>query len=210
MKRIRTLLVATLLAGPAGAPAAQHDEHAGPEEHGAHVHGSARLTAALEGSRLVIELVAPAADIVGFEHESRDGDDHRQVRRAVARLRRASELFDLPAAARCRLDTADIDSALLVDRAGGHHEPDDGAHAAEPRHTGHAEHDEGLDREAGGHTDFEVAYRFACEKPAAVDRVTVELFRHFPSLGEIDAQFVGPRGQGATELTATNNVLHLK
>jgi hypothetical protein len=198
------LLFATFMLTVPAAVAAEpvqdgHDHH---EEHAAHLHGSARLTAALDGRELLIELAAPAADIVGFEHQPRDGDEHRQVRRAVAQLRRASELFRLPAAAGCRLDTADLRSALLLDRAMGHHEPD------HDRHSAHTDHDGTT--AADGHTDFEVTYHFLCERPAALDRIGVELFRPFPSLAGIAAQFVGPTGQGATELTPGHSVLRLR
>jgi len=58
--------VTLLLAAAAFGAQANHDEHES-HSHGAHEHGHGHLNLVLDGNQLMIELQAPAADLVGFE-----------------------------------------------------------------------------------------------------------------------------------------------
>ena len=40
-----------------------------------HVHGHWQMNAAIDGDHLQIELIAPGADVVGFEHEARTAEE---------------------------------------------------------------------------------------------------------------------------------------
>ena len=50
-------------------------------EAGAHAHGHGKVNIAIEGQRLSIELEAPGADIVGFEHEAKTAAEKAAVKR---------------------------------------------------------------------------------------------------------------------------------
>jgi hypothetical protein len=74
----------------------------GFEHHHIHEHGKVTLNVALDGSTLSIELDAPAANVVGFEHPPRTADEHAAVARVSAYLRAGRDLIGVPPAAGCR------------------------------------------------------------------------------------------------------------
>ncbi len=162
------------------------------ESLGAHEHGSGQLNLALEGSTLLIELIAPGADIVGFEHAPENDAQKTRLRVAVARLQDGATLFGLPPAAGCRQQEVSVDSPLMevleapASTAGDSHN-----------------HDE---KEAG-HAEFHARYQFACSNPAALTRFSIRYFALFPAAHELAVQMITPRGQAATKLTPANPLL---
>ena len=149
--------------------------------HGAHAHGLARLDLAVEGGVVLIGLETPAANIVGFEHAPSDAGERAALDAALATLDDGGRLFRLPADAGCRLVEAVVETPL----------------------TGEA--GEGAD--AGDHSDVDAEYRFECAAPDRLVQMHLGLFEAFPETRGLQVQFVGPRGQGAAELTAANPVL---
>ncbi len=166
------LLACTMAAIPAAA------EH---REHGAHVHGIGQMNVVLDGTTLAIELDSPAANLIGFEYAPRDETEEAVLEQAVAHLRDAAALFELPAAAQCQIEEIELKSALLEHEAAGHE------HDAEDGHP---------------HADMEASYRFHCDKPGQLDGITVKLFQLFPATEELEVQLITPTSQGAAELTA--------
>jgi len=210
----RTALTASLLAAfalaAAGAAAGEkHDhDHAHDDEHrqhGAHVHGIAALNLALEGHEVHVELDSPAANIVGFEYAPSSEADHAALDRAVAVLKDGDRLFRFNSEAGCRLEKAEVISALLGedhDRHGddhGHGEKDDHGHD-EHKH-GHEEHKDET------HSDIDAMYHFECDRPGELTLLTVELFEAFPGMEELNVQYIVENRQGAAELTAADHVV---
>ena len=146
-------------------------------ERGAHVHGHGRLDVAIEGGKVVIELAAPGADIVGFEHRPRTKAQKEAVQKATAILKSGAKLFGFPDAARCRFATAHLES-----------EHEEGAHK-------HGASDEET------HSEFHARYVFNCDRPDRLSHLNVEVFRFFPASKELRARAISPRGQTARELT---------
>tara|TARA_R110000782_G_scaffold3506_1_gene12863 strand:- start:71 stop:670 length:600 start_codon:yes stop_codon:yes gene_type:complete len=174
----------TLLAGlvVAAGPAASAER-----EHGAHEHGVGQLSLAVEGNVVEIEITAPGADIVGFEHAAETEADRAALAAAAARLKDAVALFRFPPKADCRLEEAEVHSALLDD-----------AHDHEKKH----DHDKGHAHEAEGHAEFRAHYHFRCADPAALSHVDLGYFTAFPAARELEARTITAKGQGAQELTA--------
>jgi hypothetical protein len=75
---------------------------------GVHEHGHGQLNLALEQQQLVLELTAPAADIVGFEHDAATDAEKAQLAAAQDKLRQADALFSLAPAAGCRLEKVEL------------------------------------------------------------------------------------------------------
>ena len=107
----------------------------------AHEHGSANLNVAIDGDAIEMELIAPGADIVGFEHQPNSDADRAAVDAAVVTFQRG--IFTLPESAGCELEAVGIYSALLPDgepvHSGEHHHDDDHGH-------GHGHDDHGRDK----------------------------------------------------------------
>lgn len=173
-------------------------------EHGAHTHGVSQLDVALSGDELKLALTIPGADAVGFEHTPNSDQDKAAVKSTLAKLEKAAAMFTLPGAAQCRIEKVEVRAGEL----GGGHE--------EHRHDADLDHKEdaakkvrteaeGAHKEAhddAHHTEFEGHYQFHCAKPGQLDTITVGIFTAFPSITQINARVLTPRGQSAQTLTA--------
>ena len=144
---------------------------AGP---GAHVHGAALLDVAVDGDSLTLNLEAPLASLLGFEHLPRTERQHAAVRAMAATLNKPALLFVATPAAQCAVVAVKLASPVLA--AAG--------------------------KAAGdGHADLDGEFVFRCARPAALRDVELKLFAAFPHLRQVDVQLAGPRGQSATRLT---------
>ncbi len=178
------------LLAAASLPSAANAQHT----HGAHEHGAAEVTVALDGQALVIELISPLDNLVGFEHAPANDTQRAALAEAGRLLSDADAMFALTAAAACRFEQADIESPwpmAAVAPAAGHA---DAAHAPPTR---------------GEHEEVVVAYRYTCLQPAALQRIDVRAFARFPRLREIRAEHATARGQGAAVLTPAAAALAL-
>lgn len=88
------------------------------------------------------------------------------------------------------------------DQEGDDHDGHDG-----DAHDGH-DHDreghDGHDHAGHQHADLSVSYTFRCRNPAAIDRVTLPVFRNWPRLHAVDAAVVNDKGQRAERLTPSS------
>lgn len=176
--------VMLLLAAAAFGAQANHEGHEG---HGAHEHGHGQLNLVLDGNQLLIELQAPAADLVGFEHGARSETEKARYAEAIAHLKQPGTLLRLDPAAGCTL----IQQALQ---------------AAKEEHENDKAHDEHPQDEAG-HTDLGAIYSYSCETPAKLTGLEATLFGVYPSLEKLSVQAILPSGQLAGELTPSANTL---
>ncbi|MCG8507770.1 MAG: DUF2796 domain-containing protein [Rhodospirillales bacterium] len=181
-------------------------------EHGAHQHGHGQLNIAVEGHELEMELVSPGADIVGFEHHAESAADKQAIEEATALLKKGGTLFVPAAGAKCRLEEAHVESAMMEDDDHDHHAKEeahghDKEHAHEKEHEhekehahekehghGHADHEE-------THSEFHVHYHFHCDNPDRLTHIDVRFFEHFPGAEELEVQAISAKGQTAAELT---------
>ncbi len=177
------------------------DEH---RQHGAHVHGIAALNLALEGQEVHIEFDSPAANLVGFEHAPSSEADHAALDKAVATLKDGDRLFRFNAEARCRMEKADVTSALLGEEHDEHADKHSSDHDQEKK-DGH-DHEKHEDEEEV-HSDIEAAYHFECNQPGKLTQLTVELFEAFPGTEKLNVQYVIESKQGAAELTPADHVV---
>lgn len=148
------------------------------------------MNVAVDGSVLEIELRAPAANIVGFEHAPRSGEQKAALNAALAELRDADRLFRLPGAAGCRVEMAEAHSTL----ESGHE------HAQEPEGAHAHDHD---------HSDIVAHYRFQCERPAQLRSIDVRLFERFPANEHLEVQLLTATRQQSLRLEAGRSRIRL-
>ena len=117
-------------------------------ELGAHEHGHSALNVAIEGGQVEMELIAPGADIVGFEHEAKSAEDKATVEQAEATLGEPLALFGFADAAGCVVDAAAVEI-----EGEEHDEHGDEAHADEEHHED--EHAEDEHHEEGEHAEHD-------------------------------------------------------
>jgi hypothetical protein len=207
-----SLLAPLALVAPGVVAGEKHEHDHEKRQHDAHVHGIAALNLALEGDEVHVELDSPAANIVGFEHAPSSEADHAALDKAVATLKDGDQLFRFNSEAGCRMEKAEVTSALVDEEHGEHagKHADDHGHEKKAAH-GHDEHqyEEHGHEEHGGeaHSDIEAAYHFECDQPGRLTQLTVELFEAFPGMEKLNLQYVIESKQGAAELTPASHVI---
>jgi len=198
MRNTPFLIVAVLVAAM---PALAEDRMATHS----HRHGVGELNIALDGDRLMIGLVSPAADLVGFEHAPETDAQRDRVSAMRAQLNAPADLFGIAARAGCRVHATEADYGGLAAVDGDHddaHE-DHGDHA----HDDHA-HDEkhhGEDDHAGAsvaHTDVRVNWSFVCDDIRQVRGIALEgYFTAFPGTETLETSVISAEGIAGTTVS---------
>jgi len=151
---------------------------------GAHVHGNAKLSIALETeTEGTLLLESPGDGIVGFEHAATTPADKKTQAAALALLENnASELFVFTAKAGCQLTKTRVE--ILK----------------EEHHDGDADEDEHDGREHGEHNEIEAEYALKCRQSLTGTQLTIQLSTKFPRIKKLDVQVLGPKRQFSTTL----------
>src|SRR5262249_17973035 len=133
---------------------------------GAHEHGRGTLNIAIEGTRVSMELEAPGADIVGFEHAARTARQKTQLEQAKKQLLAPQTLFKFPEAGGWAVAAASVD----IEADEHEHEHEHEAAAGVPKKA----EDKGEER---SHSNFHGQYSFTCNAPAGITAVDFGYFR---------------------------------
>lgn len=181
------------------------------QQHSAHVHGEAVLNLVLEEQSVLVELLTPAVNVLGFEHQPATAEQRKAVDHAVGLLKKYANVFQFDAGG-CRQTSVDMEAPFADD--GEHHS--DNEHTDERDHDPHhdkgeSEHKEpGHNEEHDNHSEFHVVYQLACSKPQAISAVDMTIFKHFPGFEKIRVQWVGANGQGMSKASQTRTEVLLK
>lgn len=160
---------------------------------GAHEHGHGVLNVAVEGDRVSLELSAPGADIVGFEHAARTDRQKSELAGAREKLKAGLTLFRLTPQAGCELADSEIDFLTEAhvsqsdNAASGGHAHDHADDHAHDEHEG-AGHDH-------DHAEFLVAYNIRCKTPAALTDIAFDYFDVFKNAQRLQVNIVTAKGQ---------------
>ncbi|WP_029799158.1 zinc uptake protein ZrgA [Vibrio parahaemolyticus] len=182
-------------------------------QHSAHVHGHVEFNIAQDGSDLLLEITAPGADVVGFEHAPENAEQEKTLQHAVATLEDSNALFAINPQAQCEIEEVHVEHSL-----GGQHEEHE--HHDHEGHEGHdhdehAHHDhdghEGHDHsEHSDHGEFTVQYRFHCAQVGELSRIQTDWFNQFPSTESVNVNLFTDTTQSATSLTKSNTQIAIK
>jgi len=107
----------------------------------AHEHGAARLTIASGEEGVEISFESPAANVFGFEHMPSSEDDHLVIDKAVDVLKKGDLLFAMNESAGCKLESVEVESAMVEDDDHDKHEDDDHGKHEDDDHKMHKEDD---------------------------------------------------------------------
>ncbi|MGI9510876.1 MAG: DUF2796 domain-containing protein [Geminicoccaceae bacterium] len=168
-------------------------------ELGAHEHGHSALGIAIEGDRIEMELVAPGADIVGFEHMAKSDEDKAAMEQAEAVLGKPLSLITFSSDAGCSIESASVE----IEGEAHHDEHADEAHAEEEHHddgehaeAGHEEHEGGT-----SHNEFHATYALTCSAPDALDGIDFAgFFDSFAGAEELEVTVISEKGQASYEV----------
>jgi len=175
-------------------------------ELGAHEHGHSALNVAIEGDRVEMELIAPGADIVGFEY----------VAESLA-------LFGFTDSAGCVVETAAVEiEGEEHDEHGDevhaeeeHHEEEhaeDEHHDEDEEHAKHEEHGEHEEHEDEvSHNEFHAEYALSCSTPDALDGIDfAAFFEAFAGAEEVEVTVISESGQTSYEVERDAPVVDLQ
>ena len=192
----RFAIIAGLAVGLAAGSAAARDGH---RELGAHEHGHGTFNVAIDGKTVAIELIAPGADIVGFEHAPKTDEQKAKLAAAKAALEKIETVLELPGAAGCKVTKADVEAPHADEKAakGGHGHGHDHSKKA------------GEDDDGEAHSEFHATYELTCSAPDALGQLKFAYFDSFKGAEELDVTVVTPKGQKAFEATREKPELRL-
>jgi hypothetical protein len=79
-------------------------------QHGAHVHGTAKLNIAVEGQAATVEFESPADSIIGFEHKAKTAADQQKQTKALDLFKsKIDSMVIFEPALGCRLSPTSVD-----------------------------------------------------------------------------------------------------
>ncbi|EPM7948131.1 zinc uptake protein ZrgA [Vibrio parahaemolyticus] len=184
-------------------------------QHSAHVHGHVEFNIAQDGSDLLLEITAPGADVVGFEHAPEDAEQEKTLQHAIATLEDSNALFAINPQAQCEIEEVHVEHSL-----GGQHEEHEHHDHEGHDHDEHAHHDhdkhehdshEGHDHsEHSDHGEFTVQYRFHCAQVGELSRIQTDWFNQFTSTESVNVNLFTDTTQSATSLTKSNTQIAIK
>ena len=148
-------------------------------QHGAHVHGEATGSLAMDGDVIYIELDIPGINLVGFEHPPRTENQSETLERVIADLESGRWLM-ADARGECEMENIEVGTPGFGlnddhDHHGHHHDHHHEHH--EDHHHGH-EHDDDHGHE---HAEFKVQARINCRSAERLRWVDLELFADYPA-----------------------------
>ncbi|TOK93327.1 zinc-binding protein [Vibrio parahaemolyticus] len=184
-------------------------------QHSAHVHGHVEFNIAQDGSDLLLEITAPGADVVGFEHAPENAEQEKTLQHAIATLEDSNALFAINPQAQCEIEEVHVEHTL-----GGQHEEHEHHDHEGHDHDEHAHHDhdkhehdghEGHDHsEHSDHGEFTVQYRFHCAQVGELSHIQTDWFNQFPSTESVNVNLFTDTTQSATSLTKSNTQIAIK
>ncbi|MDP2561182.1 DUF2796 domain-containing protein [Psychrobium sp. 1_MG-2023] len=148
----------------------------------AHVHGQAQLMLAVEHDKIDFKLISPAESLLGFEHQPTTLLEFKKIADVKQLLEVHSNIFQFNGSD-CQIQALNIDTSQIMNNGRHQH-----AHA---------------------HKDIIVNYQLKCHRSIEATSVTLKLFKHFPTLKNINAMWITPSNQGAEQLNTKNTTLML-
>jgi hypothetical protein len=145
----------------------------------AHVHGEGKLELVIDKGDITINLDLPMDVAVGFERAPKGEKEKAALSAAQQLLGDTAAMFVPTAAAGCTALPAKITMPSFGATQGG-----------------------------DAHADIDASYAFRCTTPAALKSIETGIFKSFKRLYRLEAQRVGPSGQGKQRLTLKSPVLN--
>ncbi|HAS8247153.1 TPA: DUF2796 domain-containing protein [Vibrio vulnificus] len=188
----------------------------GFRQHDAHVHGQVEFNIAQDGHDLLLEITAPGADVVGFEHAPENTEQENQLKAAVEKLSQADLMVQINEAAKCTIENVSVTHTLGGEEHDGHEHHDDHKHHDDhehhddhKHHDDHEHHDD-HGHEHDGHGAFTVEYQYHCDNVAALNKLETDWFKQFPATQAIQANVLTDKVQSALALSPAHSTVSLK
>ena len=172
--------------------------------HGAHLHGVAELTVAVEASAIEMMFTAPAASVVGFESKAASSEQFKAIEDARLVLRDPFRLVTF-VGKECDLVQAVVDLTGISSSQKDEHDDHDAGH--DDHDEGHDDHESVDDEES--HSDIIAKYEFKCSSDDQLKKLKFGPDQLLFGLDKVNVMWVSESGQGAAEVTADQLVVEL-
>ncbi|MDD1780247.1 DUF2796 domain-containing protein [Enterovibrio sp. ZSDZ35] len=211
MKKVGLVALSAISLGMAAVVSAEDTSH---RQHDAHQHGVVEWHIAQDGDLLMVEITAPGADIVGFEHAPENKEQAHLIHEAEEKLEAVAGLFSINKSAGCKLSEHNVTQTLMEehDEHEGHdhsehghdehhddHDSHDKHHDDHDNHAGHEHHDD--HGKESSHGEFSAQYTFNCRHPSEIKTVTTDWFDTFGNTEKITVQALTDKGVVAGDLS---------
>lgn len=148
-------------------------EEADNQQH-AHVHGVATLGIAVQDNVLTIQFESPLDSVIGFEHRANTPAERAVVEELQIRMKAPGDLFRPTAAAGCKLQKAEAESAIFQ----------------APTSSSAAEE----------HADLDASFEYRCERIERLTSIETGLFDAYPRMQRIAIEVATGKGQFKRDL----------
>ena len=173
----------------------EHDENNLFEEHGTHVHGHAVAQISYVDNILNISKTLPSIDVFGFEHTPKNDEQNNKIMQSIATLENTENIFSFENKA-CELESVHIENGLAKPDVHSHHDHEDHRNDADNNNN------------EKSHTNIVANYIFNCDSKK-LETIEYLIFDHFPTLEEIEVQFISDHHQALFNATHSNRIQKL-
>ena len=165
------------------------------EDHASHEHGHATAQISFSNDTLNLELLLPSIDVFGFEHTPQNDEQREKIIQSKLLLQDANKILNIKPNKSCHSESVEIESVLINSIS------EENSHDHEERHDDEHHEDE--------HSDVNVHYIYRCSnaKPESIEFI---LFDYFPTVEEIEVQFVSDEAQTLSSATPDERIHSLK
>ncbi len=184
---------------------------------GAHVHGETVVDLVVDGTKMELELTAPAFNIVGFEHAPSDDAQRQAIADALSWLENTRQWIKPNVEAECEpvtrfVHTHGFPDPDASDSEAAEHDHSDHEHAGH-KHDQHDKHEHAADSDDGhahgehehgehGHAEFHGRFSWHCEDPKRLSELRLDLFERFPGTDTVQLNIVRDNNQSQHKLNA--------
>ncbi|MEM7751286.1 MAG: DUF2796 domain-containing protein [Pseudomonadota bacterium] len=205
--------VAGLMCLSLATPVFAKDKHNHGHKHkhrqlSAHEHGSGSFNVAIEGKKVAMELEAPGADIVGFEHKARTKKQKAAITKAKDKLKKLSNVVVLSEEAGCKLEKASIELHIEGGDDGHNHGKKKKAKHNHGHKHGH-NHGKKKAKKEETHSEFHAEYQLTCESPEKLVEIAFPYFKNFKGAEELEVSVAGPKSQKKFEVERKTGKINL-
>ena len=156
-------------------------------QHHAHVHGEAEMNLAITDNEILIEIISPGSDVVGFENQPKNDKQIAELAAAVNLLGTETSIITLEERGECHLSAKSVENTLEDNVE----EPD-------------------LELEEDKkHGEFRVKYHFGCKDITEVTAIKTHWFTLFPDTETMKVNIVTDLIQKSDVLTLENSIILL-
>jgi hypothetical protein len=220
LKFLLTILVFSILISAIASEAPHsHDHHSNNEEaefeeHSAHEHGHASAQITLIDNILRLGLSFPSIDIYGFEHNPHNEAEHDVVLQSKSTLMDTEKVVIIHADKSCELKNFTFESSIfdsINEEHAKHSKHESAEHHDEEPHNNHhdEEHHDHTTHHDEEHSDVSINYEYNCLSED-LQTIDFKVFDHFPTIEEIEVQFISDDNQKLYTVTPKAQSFSLK